>query len=65
MSYLIGFLILMVGVSAGVFIYAAAQHGLRHEDDSEVTAVFYYYSMTTVVVFGSLLVGLLMYRLFS
>ena len=55
----------MVGVSAGVFIYAAAQHGLRHEDDSEVTAVFYYYSMTTVVVFGSLLVGLLMYRLFS
>lgn len=41
MGYLIGFLILMIVVSTGVFFYAAHEHGVRPADDSEVTAVFF------------------------
>ena len=65
MGYLIGLLILMIVVSIGVFFYAAHEHGVRPADDSEVTAVFFYYSMATLVAFGGLLVGVLMYQLFS
>ena len=55
----------MIVVSTGVFFYAAHEHGVRPADDSEVTAVFFYYSMATLVAFGGLLVGVLMYQLFS
>ena len=63
MGYLIGFLILMIVVSIGVFFYAA--RGLRREDDSAVTAVLFYYSMATLVASGVLLVGVVMYQRFS
>jgi uncharacterized membrane protein YidH (DUF202 family) len=65
MGYLIGFLILMIVVSTGVFFYAAHEHGVRSADDSEVTAVLFYYSMAMLVASGGLLVGVLMYQLFS
>ena len=65
MGYLIGFLILMIAVSTGVFFYAAHEYGVLPADDSEVRAVLFYYSMATLVAFGGLLVGALMYQLFS